>query len=178
MAMGDRGQLGHRLKGARLVVGRHHRDQDRVLRERLFEVPGGDQASAVDGQYRHPEPVEASQGQACLEHGWMLGGLGDNVRARRPGSGQDAMQGQKVGLGPGTGEHDLSCGGSDQLRHPLASVGQRLSGKLAVTVGAGRVPEMLDQVGEHRLSHSRVDRGRGVVVQIDGPVGQPGVRRR
>src|SRR5206468_5583802 len=44
-----------------------------------------------------------------------------------------------------------------------------------ITVHAGRVTEVSGQVGQRRLHHTRVDRRGGVVIQVDGPAGKPGM---
>ena len=45
----------------------------------------------------------------------------------------------------------------------------RLLGRPAETVaGAAGVAEDLGEIGQHRLQHPRIDRGGGVVVEVDG----------
>ena len=51
------------------------------------------------------------------------------------------------------------------------------AGGWAVAVAAGGVAEHLGQGGAHRLGDAGVDRGGGVVVQVDRPAGQPRMRR-
>jgi hypothetical protein len=39
---------------------------------------------------------------------------------------------------------------------------------LAKNMAAGRVAEMFSQVRKHGVDNGRIDRGRGVVVEVDG----------
>nr|WP_246090169.1 hypothetical protein [Nonomuraea deserti] len=171
------GQLGDRLQGAGLVVGGYHRHQDRILIQ-----PGGQrgrvhQPVAIDRQHRHPGAVQALQRLTGFQDGRVLGDLSDHVRAGAA-SGQDrAAQGEQIGLRTGGGEDDLARTGADQGGNLLARVPQCRTGPLTIAVAAGRVAEQATQVRRHLLGHARVDRGGGVVVEVDRPVDQPRMRQ-
>ena len=55
-----RGDLRDRLNRADLVVGVHHRDERRVVGERLASALGGDDAAGIDRQQRDVQPRRAS----------------------------------------------------------------------------------------------------------------------
>src|SRR5262249_20793964 len=74
-----------------------------------------------------------------------------------------------VGLGARAREHDLVGGGADQRGHLRASDVEGSASLLAEPVQAGRVTEVLAQHGRHGLQHARVERRRGVVIEIDAP---------
>jgi hypothetical protein len=106
----------------------------------------------------------------------MLTGLGDDLRRCGPVAGKCGVtDGEVVGLGSARGEHDVSWLGADQVSESLPGLGQRAAGPLGVGVAAGRIAEMRGQEWQRGLGHPGVDRCGGVVVEIDGPVGQPRV---
>ncbi|GGY00391.1 hypothetical protein GCM10010358_62700 [Streptomyces minutiscleroticus] len=137
-----------------------------------------DQPVTAHGQHRHPYSVQAPQHAAGGEHGGVLRGLGDHVRARAAGGEDGPAQREQVGLGAGAGEDDLVRTGPEQGGHLLAGRRERGARPVAVGVGAGGVAEELGEVGQHRPDDARVDRGGGVVVEVDRPAGQARVPRR
>lgn len=177
---------GDGLEGAGLVVGCHDGDQHGVGGERGGQGVGGDDAVVVDGQVGHVHAVQAFQGAAGLQDGGVFGDLGDNVRARAgatagvAGREDGAADGEVVGFGAGAGagEHDLGGVGADQADDLGAGAGQRALRFRAVGVAAGGVAEVLGQVWQRSLGNAGVDRGGGVVVQVDRPVGQGRERNR
>jgi hypothetical protein len=122
---------------------------------------------AIDGQHSDPkaltlEPLER------VEHGVVLGGLGDEVVAPVVFHRGHALEGEVVGLGGPAGEDDLTRVGPDQGSHPGSGLLHGLVGLSArAMVSAGRVGEVLGEVRQHGIEHPPVGGRGGVVVEID-----------
>ena len=104
---GEGDHLGQRLDDAGFVVGQHDRDQGRRggLAEQLREAAEIDQTRVRQGD-------RGGIGR-CGQHGIVLAGRDQYCRVR-------AGQGEIVGLGAGTGEHDRGRGRADQGRDLVA----------------------------------------------------------
>ncbi len=76
-------------------------------------------------------------------------------------------QGKVVSLGPATREHHLGRLAADQCRDRAPRLVEDTLGALAKVVDAGRVSELVAECADHHLQHHRVDRRRGVMVEID-----------
>ena len=129
------------------------------------------------GQLHQPEQLQllqpllphALQALAGVEDGLVLGLQGDDVVALGPVELDHALERQVVRLGGAAGEDDLLGLGADERRHLGARLLDRRLGLPAERMVARRgVPEVLPQVGQHRLQHARVERGGGVVIHVDG----------
>src|SRR5581483_10793749 len=95
-----------------------------------------------------------------------------------PGELRRPLDRQVVGLGRARGENDLARVGADQPGNVAPRRLDRRQRIPAVDVAlAVRVAEMLGEIGQHRLEHARVERGRGLVVEIDRQ-GVGALRRR
>ena len=111
----DAGDLGHRLQGPDLAVGRLDGDEDRVLRQGLPDVAGIDAAEPVDGDEHGLEP-ELLQALGRVEDGQVLDRRDDDPLAPGPAGQGHALEGQIVGFGPRGGEEDLLGRGADEAR--------------------------------------------------------------
>src|SRR5439155_10562905 len=106
---------------------------------------------------------------------FVLGRQRDDLVARRgagyrmgAGEMRRAFEREVVGLGRPRGEDDLARVGLDQPREVGPRRLDRPHRVLAVDVAlAVRVAEMLGEIGQHRLEDARVERRRGLVVEID-----------
>ena len=78
-----------------------------------------------------------------------------------------AAQREDVGFGAAAGEHDLDRVGADQGRDRGAGRVEPGLGPLAPAVDAGGVAEVVPQGGVHGVRDGRIDRGRGVVVEVE-----------
>src|SRR5207249_6748965 len=87
-----------------------------------------------------------------------------------------ALEGQRLGasddtdvvrLGAAAREDDLTRGRVQERRHLGARVLHRSLRLLAERVHAGSVPEVLPEIGKHRLEDLGADGGAGVVIQVD-----------
>src|SRR5665647_2486687 len=99
----------------------------------------------------------------------MLHLRGDDVLPAVPRPVRHTFHREIVGLGPGAREDDLEPAASVERGDLRPRILHRLADVPPRPVDAGRVPE---EVGEKRLDggrHLRVDRGRGVVVEIHLP---------
>ena len=176
VGVGDAGQLRDGLQGAGLGVGQHDADQGGVAGDGLLKVGWVDPAVVVHREDGEPEAV-GFEAAAGLEHGGMFGGLGDDVVASVAVGPGRATDRQRVGVGSTRGEHDLVDVSAEQVCDLAAGMPNRLPGGLAVVVGARWVAEVHGQVGQRGFDDPWVDRGGGVVVEVDGAVAEPGVPR-
>ena len=166
--MAQRADFADRLQHANLVVGGHDRDQDRLVIHGALQVVEIDPAILLHRQIGDAEAV-LLQPLAGVEHRLVLGGLGDDVIALFAVHLGDALDGKVVALGGAGGEDDLLRRRADQLRNLLARLLHRLLGHPSkLVIAAGRVAEVLGEVGQHRLHHARIDARGGVVVHVDG----------
>ena len=166
--MAQRADLADRLQHADLVVGGHDGDQDRLVIHGALQIVEIDAAVLLHRQIGHAEAV-LLQPLAGVEHGLVLGRLGDDVVALLAIHLGDALDGKVVALGGAGGEDDFFRGRADQLGDPLARLLDRLLGHPAeLMIAAGGVAEVLGEVGQHLLQHARIDARGGMVVHVDG----------
>ena len=131
----------------------------------VFEV---DEAVGLDGQVGDAV-ARLFELLAGVEHGLVLGDLGDDVVAALAVHLGDALDGEVVGLGGAGGEDDLLGGGADELGDLLAGLLDGLLGFPAeAVVAAGGVAEVAGEVRHHGFEHAGVERRGGVVVHVDG----------
>jgi hypothetical protein len=158
----------------------------------VARVGGVELAVAVDVEHGDLGVVPPLQVAAGGKDGGMLGGLGDHLRPMAGPPGGVGVQGgrhaaadrQRVGLRPAAGEHDppiVACDGGLAGAEQGGDLGpgavQTGPGRRTVGVGAGGVAEGLGQGGAHSLGDAGVDRGGGVVVQVDRPAVERRMRR-
>jgi hypothetical protein len=160
----DRADLGDRLHGADLVVGEHHRDEDRLVGDGSADVFRVDHAVRVDRQVGDLVAL-LLEALAGVEHGLVLDLRRDDVVALVLVELCHALDGEVVRLGGARGEDDLlRVLGAEQRRQALTRDAHGLFGDPAEGVVAARgVAELLREVRQHLLEHARVD-GRGRVV--------------
>lgn len=98
--VGQRRQLADGLDGAHLGIRRLHRDEHRVVGERLGQRRGLDEALAVGAQVgdEHALALEAPAGR---EHGIVLDGGGDDVQRAVLLAGKAALLGGRLAQGRG-----------------------------------------------------------------------------
>jgi len=156
------------LDGADLVVGEHHGDQDRLVRERLADLLDVDDPVGLHGHVRHLEPLplealERVDARALLDDG------GDDVVALLLVHLGHALEGEVDRLGAARGEDELLRIARADQRGDLGARGVDRALRLPSErmVAAGRVPELLGEVRQHRLDHARVARRRRLRVHED-----------
>ena len=167
MLVSDRGQLGHRLNRADLVVGVHNRNEGGLVRNDGAQSLGIDDARLVDGEQGRPPPAP----RECLqrvEHGFVLDRAG-NQMLRPVGSSASAtpriakLSDSVPPLVYTTSE------GSALIR---AATAARASSRAAFAL----LSEVVDARGVAELVACRrhdgvddvwADRGRRVVVEVD-----------
>ena len=117
----------------------------------------------------------ALQGVGRVTHGVVLDGAHDHVAALERKRAGAADHAQVVGLGAAAREDDLRGRGVQERGHLRARVLDSPTGLLTEGVGAGGVPEVLAEIGEHRLEDLGADGGAGIVIEVDA--GQNGTLR-
>ncbi len=160
------GDGGDRLDRPDLVVGQHHRHQDRPVGQRRLELVRVDAAIAVDRQLDDLEP-ELLQVAERVPDGVVLHRRRDDpVAVRLSGPGR-ALQGEVVGLGAAGGEDDLASLRVESRRESLMGLIEAGPGGPAERVRRAGVAEGLGQVGQHRVEDLAAERGRRRVVEVD-----------
>ncbi len=170
-------QLGDRLYHADFIIHRHHRGNDGVGAQRRAELFQRDQAVLARVEIGHFEALTLQLAYG-IEHRLVLGGQGDEVLAAPGIEVRRALDGQVVGFGGSRGPDDVLGIGADQCRH----LGTRLfDGGIGFPAEAvrtaGRIAELLDQIGNHFLRHARIDRRGRRIIEINGQLehaGSPG----
>ncbi len=166
--MGDGRQLGDRLDGPDLVVGVHHRHHRGAVGHRGGEGGRIDDAGPVD---RQPAdlPAAAGQGPGRLDDRFVLDGADDQVT---PAGGLQgfggAAQGEDVRFGAAAGEDDLGRIPADEGGDGGAGRVEPALGALPPRVDAGGVAEVVAEGTVHGVRDRRIDRRRGVVVEVEG----------
>src|SRR5688572_2075378 len=163
----DRPDLGRRLQHADLVVGRHDRDQDRLVGDRGAQILDVDPPVLL-----HREIGDAValllELLAGVDHRLVLDHTGDDVIALLAIHLGDALDRQVVGLGRAAREDDLLRIGADEVRDLLA---RGLDGLLSLpaegVVAARRIAEVVGEVRQHRLDDPWIDGRRGVIVHVN-----------
>ena len=156
-----------RQQRADFVVGGHDRDKDRLVGHRFADLLGRDLAELVHGQVGDLEAV-FFEALAGVERRLVLGHLGDDVITLLLVHVGDALEGKVDRLGRAGGEDDFGRAGADQVADLLPGLADgviRLPPERVVP--ARGVPELLREVGNHRVHHPRIRPGRGIVVHVN-----------
>ena len=107
------------LQHADLVVGRHDRDQNRLVVHGALQIVEVNQPIFLHRQIGHAK-AELLQMFAGIEHRLVLGDRSDDVVALLAVHLGDALNGEVVTFGGARGEDDLFRGRADQLCDTLA----------------------------------------------------------
>ena len=158
---GDLSDLVHRLQDASLVIRQDDADELRLRPKRAANIIRINQGLAVYRQVGHGA-AHLLQPLAGVQHGMMLNRGGDDVIARL----HQAEQGQVVAFGAAAGEDYLGSATVQQLGNMFARALDRRPCLLSLLMNGRGVPELLEEVGTHRLKHFGQKRAGGVVVEI------------
>ena len=163
----DPADLRHRLDGAHFIVRVHDRNQHGALPDGRLHRAGIHQPIAVHRQpcYARAAPLQPA---ANVQHRLMLDGASDDVIALAGVRLRHAFDRQVIRLGRAAGEDNFLRRRADQPRDLLARF---LHGLLRLppelVVAAGRVSELPGEIRHHRRQHARVERGGGVMIQVN-----------
>ena len=158
--LGDLADFLHRVNRADFIVGEHHGDQDRFVRDRLPHVFRIHHAEFIHREIGDGRLALRFEGLGGVDDGAVFGGGGDDVVALLLVHLQHALDGQIVRFSRAAGEDDFFGISLDQLRDLLAGVFNRFFCRPAEgMVAAGGVAELLDEVGQHGLQHPGIHRG-------------------
>ncbi len=113
--MRDRREFRNRLNCAYLVVGVHHRHEDGVGRDRLFQIGGVDHSIPVDGEECRAKTLGFQPMEHFDDRG-VLDGARYHVSAPVPPREGRALDGEIVRLAAAAREHDILAPGSDEDR--------------------------------------------------------------
>mmetsp|Transcript_3684 Transcript_3684/g.7686 ORF Transcript_3684/g.7686 Transcript_3684/m.7686 type:complete len:243 (+) Transcript_3684:871-1599(+) len=167
----DRADLLERLDHADLVVDGHDADERGLGPDVVLQLLQVDQPVIAHREVRHLEPLRLERA-ARVEHALVFGLRRDHVRLPLLVETADALDGDVVGLGGARCEDDLTRPRADQRGDLGASGLHRLVRLPPVHVRARvGVPVLADHVRHHHVEHPRVDRRRGLAVEVGGPAG-------
>src|SRR6185437_3235045 len=159
--------LCNRLEHANFIIGVHDADENRLIRERCFQIFEAEQAIARDQQVSDAITL-FFQTLAAIEHSLMLAGNSNNVVALVSAGLGYAFDREIVALGRSRGEDDLLRVSANQLCDLLAgSLNCLLCFPAKLMAAAGCIAKLLREVGEHRFEDPRINLCGGVVVEID-----------
>ena len=157
----------HVLNNADLVVGRHDRDQNRLIRDRPFQIVQIDETLAVDRQKRDVETILFKM-LAGVENRFVFRDARDDVIAFLAIHPCDAFHRQIVGFRRATREDDLARIGADQCGDFFAC---RLDGLFRfpaeLVIAACGIAEMIREIRHHGIKHARIERSRRVIVHVN-----------
>src|SRR5208282_4139983 len=164
------------LQYADFVVGRHDRDQDRLVVHGALQVVEVDQPIFLHRQIGHAK-AEFLQMLAGVEHGLVFSNLSDDVVALLAVHFGNTFDGEVVAFGGARGEDDLFRGRADQLGDSLTRQLDRFFRYPSKgVIAAGGVAELLHEVGQHFFENPRIH-GRGrVIIHVNGQLDPSGSR--
>ena len=122
---GDLRNFRNRLNGADFVVGKHDRNENRLIGNRLFNVGRVHAAVFVDRQVRHLKAV-LLEPAARMQHGVMLDNRGNDMVAFFLMRESRALDGPVIALGTAAGEINFILICADRRGNLLAGVIERL----------------------------------------------------
>jgi hypothetical protein len=150
------------------VVGKHHRNQNRLVGDRRFELGKIDTPVALHRQIGNLKSVFFKP-LASVEYRLVLGHCGDDVIAFVPVEFGNSLQRQVV---------RFSCAGrennffftlrADERGDALARILNSFFGSPAERmISACCIAKLGSEIGQHLVDHARVGRRSGVIVHKD-----------
>ncbi len=100
-----------------------------------------------------------------FQNGWVFGRSNED-RAWSMG----AADGEVVGLGAASGEHDLAAGETGGFGQDTSGVVQRLARLPSAPVRCGRIGVLIGEPRQHRFEHFGAKRRRCCMIQVGGHV--------
>ena len=171
---GDAADLLEGLDGPEFVVRMHDRDEDRVVPNGLAKLVEIDQAITRDRNVRDGDAL-FFESLAGVKHGFVFDSRGNDV-LRGSRGGDDAEDRVVVGLGAAAGKDNFLRAGVEERGHLIARGFDRGPGALAEGVDRGGVAKIGGEIGKHGLEDGGLDRGGGVVIEIDAVHGAARIR--
>ena len=164
---------------ADLVVGVHHRDQDRLFRARLCHSFGRDAPLAVARHIRHRQPFHLLEGFQALLDGRVLDVGRNHMRQWRRGVAgrapplllrfERADDGMVVRLAAACREDDFILLSADQRGNTRTSGVHSGSTRPSERVTAGRIAPVMREEWHSSCRNLRPHRRGRLVVKVDAP---------
>ena len=155
------------LNHADFIVGGHDRNEDRFVRNRFPQIIQINKPSIVDREESNSKSFLFKM-LTGVEDGLVLGDRRNDVVALLAIHPGDALDCQIVGFGCAAGDYNLSRISADQCSDLLPSLFHGFFRfPTEFVVAACGIPELVRQVRHHRFEHTRVERGRRVIVHIN-----------
>lgn len=167
---GNAGAVGNgadRVKGADgadLIVGEHQGDEAGIGADGAGDVFWGDHAGLLNGKIRGFD-AEVGQMLTGSESGGVFDGGGDDMAG--VAIGDCSLDGEVDALGAAAGEDHLLRGGIDEGGNLGATFSQDGLDSPAWGVKAGGIGVFFGEIGKHGVPDERVNRGGGIMVQVD-----------
>ena len=157
-----------RLHRANLIIRVHHRDQRSLRPKRAANLFRINQPFAIHLQISDLGPLFL-QRLAAIENRFVLDRCGDNVRSRTRSLKRlrHAENRVIVGLRAPAGKNDLRRACMNQRGHLFARGFHRRPRSLSRGVDRRGIAELPRKIRQHGLNDGRVNRSRGIVVQIN-----------
>jgi len=155
-----------RLNRPGLVVRMHDADQDRTRIDRSSDEIGSHATRPVGAQIRDFGTGALKEGEG-LQHGRMLGTLGDDVIALFPEREKRSFYREVVRFASPACEYDLSRTCPEYGRDLRRARKRTPEAGVSRPVIARRVAKELSQKGPPDRRHPGIDRRAGIVVDVD-----------
>lgn len=162
-------ELSDGLDGAVFIIHRLDGNQNGVGTQSPFEFIDSDKTMLIYRQFGDLETLFLPKIFTGVEHGMMFHTAGNNVPTFAPEQPRGAEYGEVVTFGPSAREGDFAGLAGPGFRDAVAGVVEQSPSAAANVMDAGRVPENIAQKRKHGLSHLRIERRGGVVVEVNGP---------
>ena len=159
------GQRGDILHHPGLVVGQHDRQELRPHRQCRDKIIVINPAVGIDGDFAQLPALTGKLGRR-LEHAGMLDGT-DRQPPGLQGS-SSTFQEEVVRLAAAAGKDDFGGVRIDRRRHLLARLIDGPTGRPPELMATRRIAAQALKPGQHGRQDSRIERRRGVMVEIDG----------
>ena len=132
---GDFHHLPNRLDGSGFIVRQHDRDQTGLICDGLLQIIRRNETRLIDSEDRYSE-ANLLQPLACLYDCGMFDGRGDDMILLSPVDEGSTFDGQIVGFGSASGEHNSPGSAINLLGNFAASFCYNVSGSFSLPVDA------------------------------------------
>ena len=158
--------LGNRLDGPHIVVGKHHSDERGFRGNGPGHFLGINHSKLIDRKIGEAKSLLLKK-PAGLEDGRVLYGGRNHVSGPLSCPRRQSLDGKIIGFRAAAHEHDLVRLSPDEIGNLLPRPVHGLARLPAEPVGVRRVSKPILEVWHHLLQDLRVKRGGGVMVKID-----------
>ena len=102
-----------------------------------------------------------------MQHRMVLNRGRDEMSAFGAKEASGSENGEVITFRAATREHDFAWFGAPDLRYPIVSFIEQSTSAPTDMVDARRISEDIAQERQHRLANRRIERRRGIIIEID-----------